>query len=284
MSAPSPTGPELVGLRYAQDVIERILTRSGVDDAEAASQQGAGAIAPALAALTLAREMIEPWEGLIHRRCRITPAPGGAAQPPPPRMRRTIRGGWEFIEVTAEVIVDDAARLSPLAGPSLLQVRHDLARRLSPARAGAPRSAEGAAGEGAATGRRLHLGGEDVAAWAGATGDDNPIHLHPGAARRAGLGTTGADVIAHGLLLAALSLGVAPPAPAAPVGPPAGPAGLAAPVGPAAPAGSAGLDLLFPAALAVGPAGAGLIVDDDGSGWSAVGARRVLRRRSAGPG
>ncbi|WP_366181020.1 MaoC/PaaZ C-terminal domain-containing protein [Actinomyces timonensis] len=265
MTAPSPTGPELVGLRHAQDVIERILTRSGVDDAGEAAHQGAGAIVPALAALTLVREMIEPWEGLIHRRCRVAPAPGSAARPAPPRMRRTVRGGWELIEVTAEAVADDAARHSPIAGAWLLQVRHDLARRLSPAPRGAPRSAAGTAtaGEGgAAAGCRLRLSGEDVAAWAGATGDDNPIHLHPGAARRAGLETGEADVIAHGMLLAALSLGVAPPAPAEP----------------------AGLDLLFPAALAVGPAGAGLIVDDDGSCWSAAGARRVLRRRGAGPG
>ncbi|ARD42273.1 MaoC/PaaZ C-terminal domain-containing protein [Actinomyces gaoshouyii] len=265
MSASSPTSPELVGLRHAQEVIEGILTRSGVDDAEADARQGAGAIAPALVALTLIRGMIVPWEGLIHRRCRITPAPGGAAHPAPPRTRRTIRGGWELIEVTAEVVVDAAARLPPLAGAPLLQVHHGLARRLSPAPRSASRSSTGTAtaGEGGtAVGRRLHLSAEDAIVWAGATGDDNPIHLHPGAARRAGLGTGDADVVAHGLLLAALSLGVAPPAPTEP----------------------AGLDLLFPAALAVGPTGAGLIVDDDGSCWLAAGARRVLRRRSTGLG
>ena len=68
MSAPSPTSPEQVGLRHARQPLQRILTRSGIDDAEASAHRGARAMAPALAALALAREIVDPWDGLIHRR------------------------------------------------------------------------------------------------------------------------------------------------------------------------------------------------------------------------
>lgn len=279
MSAPSPTSPEQVGLRHARQPLQRILTRSGIDDAEASAHRGARAMAPALAALALAREIVDPWDGLIHRRCRIAPAPHSSAHPRPPRLRRTARSGWELIEVTVELSAEVAADGAPSTPPPqawpVLQIRHDLARRPLPAPEGADplstasavgaaptdatRPAHGSHGShNAASGRRLILTGDDLAAWASATGDDNPIHLVLGAARRAGLAAEEDGVVAHGLLLAALSLGLVPADPR-----------------------HEGLDLLFPAALAVGRPGAALIVDERGSCWSAVGKLRVLRRQGA---
>ncbi|BAW93854.1 MaoC-like protein [Actinomyces sp. Chiba101] len=275
MSAPSPTSPEPVGLRRARQALERILTRAGAAAPEAAARSGAEAVAPALEALELVREEVAPWEGLIHRGCRIAPAPGSAAHPAPLRLRRLIRGGWELIGATAEVGAGPAAP-APSSAP-LLQVRHDLARRLVAAvgpgvpdepagtvrASGALRPASAAAGLGPAdavgttAGRRLLLTGEDAAAWAEATGDDNPVHLIPGAARRAGLEAGEGDVVVHGLLLAALSLSIVPARP-----------------------GRGGLSLLFPSALAIGRAGAGLVVDEGGSCSSTADGRTALRRRS----
>ncbi|WP_249376523.1 MaoC/PaaZ C-terminal domain-containing protein [Actinomyces sp. 217892] len=59
-------------------------------------------------------------------------------------------------------------------------------------------------------GPALLLTPADVAAWARATGDRNALHLLPGAAARAGLGAGETEIVAHGTLLAALSLAVAP--------------------------------------------------------------------------
>jgi len=46
----------------------------------------------------------------------------------------------------------------------------------------------------------------DVASWAEAGGDRNPIHLLPGRAAEAGLSAGSGEVVAHGLLLGAISL------------------------------------------------------------------------------
>ena len=50
----------------------------------------------------------------------------------------------------------------------------------------------------------------DIAAWSRVGGDCNRLHLIPGAARTAGLRAGRDDVIAHGLLLAAVSLALIP--------------------------------------------------------------------------
>ena len=50
----------------------------------------------------------------------------------------------------------------------------------------------------------------DVAAWSRAGGDCNRLHLVPGAAQAAGLRAGREGVIAHGLLLAAVSLALVP--------------------------------------------------------------------------
>lgn len=169
------------------------------------------------------------WEGLIHRRIRVR---GG--QVDSLRWSQRDAGEWVLASVRAP------------AGDSWV-VQHDFARRraaipvpteISVSAAGRSACAEVSEAAAAASGRadaasqglgvsqpsvggpathsestaslRFALTVEDVAAWAEATGDDNPIHLHPGAAAQAGLGVSEDEVAAHGLYLAALSLAVVP--------------------------------------------------------------------------
>lgn len=63
-----------------------------------------------------------------------------------------------------------------------------------------------------ATSLRLPLRADDVTAWARASGDRNALHLVPGAAHDAGLAAGREEIVAHGLLLAALSLAAVPAA------------------------------------------------------------------------
>ena len=115
------------------------------------------------------------------------------------------------------------------------------------------------------TGRTVLVRARDIAAWADAGGDSNRVHLVPGAARDAGLRAGPDDVVAHGLLLAAVSLALVPPT------------------------GDA-IDLRMPAPLLVpariGPPGEGPPAGDRAAALLAVsdggdliaGGRRVLRR------
>jgi len=155
--------------------------------------------------------------GLIHRRCRLAPAStdvpelagapgdGRAAEETAVALARVARGGWELIRGT--VRITDAG---PAWATGAL-VTHDLARRTA-----APTTVDSGADpepclDGA--GRLvLILTAADLREWARATGDHNPVHIRPGAARRAGLPAGEGDVVAHGLLLGGLSLALFPAA------------------------------------------------------------------------
>ncbi|EGF57820.1 MaoC-like protein [Actinomyces sp. oral taxon 170 str. F0386] len=92
---------------------------------------------------------------------------------------------------------------------------HDLARRTSvhwAAATGAGKLTDPGDGFDLPSGGRFYrLAYRDIRSWAEATGDRNPIHLLPGGAVEAGLRTGPDDVVAHGLLIAALSLAVVQP-------------------------------------------------------------------------
>ena len=165
------------------------------------------------------RPMETGTAGLIHRRCRTTPvgtqAPDDRTQEPGAGvaeigLRRTARGGWELLQ--GVVVVRDAGP----AWPAGARVTHDLARRTPPTassfRTGPhpPDAGTDSVPRDADTPGPLTLTAADVRAWADATGDHNPIHLQPGAAHRAGLAAGEQELVAHGLLLGALSLALAP--------------------------------------------------------------------------
>ena len=228
-------------------VLTGLLTRSvrwsaAPAEAERAATRAVARLRTALELMSGLREAKTlVWDDLVHRRLRILPVGVGAdevrprleaawalpgtvpsgvdpgpaptaaelaakpakVEPGPdkteaaPRLVRTCRGGWEMTEVTA---LAKGARVTlwlarpegrPRSGPA----GHPRTRQVLPdAAAGAP---------------LLVLGPKDVLAWAQGSGDDNRIHLAAGAARRMGL-TEGDGVVAHGMLLAALSLALAP--------------------------------------------------------------------------
>jgi len=93
-------------------------------------------------------------------------------------------------------------------------VTHEVARRAEahPRVSGGWEITDGGAGINPSSGARsclLTYG--DIVSWSEVTGDRNPIHLLPGGAVEAGLRTGPDDVVAHGLLVAALSLAVVQP-------------------------------------------------------------------------
>lgn len=151
------------------------------------------------------------WNGLLHRRCLMSPsgagdgAPGTSRCPEGMSVQRTVRTGWELIRVTAEV--QSVGRR--------WRVTHELARRGPADQPAATRKlTESEAGFDPPSGDRIYrLAYDDVVAWAEATGDRNAIHLLPGRAAELGLEAGPDDVVAHGLLLGALSLAVARPSP-----------------------------------------------------------------------
>ena len=173
--------------------------------------RGATAILPAVLAMRQLQEWIRghrgsaSWDGLLHRRCRMTPAhlsteaavssadPGGLV------VRQIHRAGWELLRATTRVEV----------GTGGWHVTHEIARRAE-ARPRASRGWEitdGEAGIDPSSGARsFWLTSGDIASWAEVTGDRNPIHLLPGKAAEAGLRAGTNDVVAHGLLVGALSL------------------------------------------------------------------------------
>ncbi|WP_180272238.1 MaoC/PaaZ C-terminal domain-containing protein [Actinomyces ruminis] len=190
--------------------------------------------------------------GYIHRRCRIAPADAEAsdarghdrsADDAGAGLRRAARGGWELIYSTTRV---------PDAGPAWARgalVAHDLARRTTPS----PLGADGPAPSASPTPtRELTLAAVDLRAWARATGDHNLIHLHPGAALRAGMQAGEGDVVAQGLLLGAISLSLVPAVGA--------------------------VNLRFTGAVPL-PADGSITLHVDAAGAVSVGARTVLVRR-----
>ena len=123
-----------------------------------------------------------------------TDAPDGVS------IRQVERAGWELIQATVELTVTGQPWL----------VVHELARRtLPPGRDAAEKRKLTAPETGFDTPSGsvfYRLADTDVAAWAQAGGDRNPIHLLPGRATEAGLSAGSGEVVAHGLLLGAISL------------------------------------------------------------------------------
>ena len=153
------------------------------------------------------------WDGLLHRRCLMSPsgagdgAPGTSRRPEGLSVQRTVRAGWELIRVTAEVqgvgrcwrVTHELARRDPADQPAARKPR-----KLTESRAGFDPPSDGGI---------YRLAYDDVVAWAEASGDRNAIHLLPGSAAELGLEAGPGDVVAHGLVLGALSLAVARPSP-----------------------------------------------------------------------
>lgn len=211
-----------------EQVLEAVLAASAAvpGGASAAARRGSRAILPAVVSL---RELqrtpqLGHWHGLLHRRCRLAPARAGFDEP---RAEADERAGWRLVRARVRVGADDAGS----AWPRGADVVHDLTRRLgeahradahASARPATPRPpAAGSLTRGSAqgrprarstrTGRTVLVRARDIAAWADAGGDSNRVHLVPGAARDAGLRAGPDDVVAHGLLLAAVSLALVPP-------------------------------------------------------------------------
>ena len=150
--------------------------------------------------------------------------------------RSTTRAGWELLRLRSRVEATwlPGAAVLPEAGArggerkgaacrAAYLVTDDLARRLGPISASncadlgvqlcrsrrprVPISASNCAD----LAREVSLTRQDVVRWAQASGDRNALHLVPGAAGRAGLAGGPGDVVAHGLMLAALSTALVPP-------------------------------------------------------------------------
>ena len=220
-------------------VVARILARDArCADPQRCARSGVEAILPAALGLVRARSSVPAGDrnGLVHRRCRIRRRPDGAVPPAP---RRTVRAGWELTAVVVHVgrwevthwlarclertgggrvegvgaggaprarAGGDGARLEPSAGRSCGGVQVGGGE----GRAGKDGLRAPDASATADALARLRIDAADLSAWARAGADPNDIHLRPGAARSAGLAVGGDEAVAHGLLLAALSLAVVP--------------------------------------------------------------------------
>ena len=176
------------------------------------ARRGATAILPAVQAMHQVQGWVRDcrgaaaWEGLVHRRCRMSVRPTGdevalgTDAPDGVSIRQVERAGWELIQATVELTVTGQPWL----------VVHELARRtLPPGRDAAEKRKLTAPETGFDTPSGsvfYRLADTDVAAWAQASGDRNPIHLLPGRATEAGLSAGSGEVVAHGLLLGAISL------------------------------------------------------------------------------
>lgn len=223
------------GLSSCDDAVERLAavlsgvlatSSSEVSDREAHRQarRGATAILPAVHALHRIQSRLRDcrgeaaWEGLVHRRCRMNASPtGGGAAPGPAAadgvsIRQVERAGWELIQATAEVAV---------AG-WCWTVTHELARRTLPPRQNTVDKRKLTAPEARfdtpSDSVFYRLTDTDVDSWAQASEDRNPIHLLPGRAAAAGLSAGSHEVVAHGLLLGAISLALVQPSPSRQVG------------------------------------------------------------------
>ena len=213
MDAPSPCDDAVERLAA---VLTGVLATSSseVSDREAHRQarRGATAILPAVQAMHQVQDWVRDcrgeaaWDGLVHRRCRMNASPTGGGVAPGPAaadgvsIRQVERAGWELIQATVE---------APAEG-QYWRVTHELARRTSPPGPGAVENGKlTAPGTGFDTPSGCvfyRLTDSDVGSWAQASGDRNPIHLLPGRAAAAGLSAGSHEVVAHGLLLGAISL------------------------------------------------------------------------------
>ena len=230
-----PSIVQVNGLSPCDDTVERLAAvlagvlatgSSGLSDREAPRQawRGATAILPAVQAMRQVQDWVRDcrgvaaWEGLVHRRCRMSASStgGGAATGPAVAegvsVRQVERAGWELLQATAEVMVEG----------QYWRVTHELARRTSPSGADAVENgtltAPGAGFDTPSGCVFYRLTDSDVVSWAQASGDRNPIHLLPGRAAEAGLSVGSGEVVAHGLLLGAISLALVQPSPSRQVG------------------------------------------------------------------
>ncbi|MDY3677720.1 MAG: hypothetical protein SO046_00635 [Actinomyces urogenitalis] len=190
--------------RALAQVISSVLGRCGDEalppgEVERAARDAVSYLRPALELLRDLRGSDRlVWDGLVHRRLRLVPPASGPARSTAQlRLVTARRGGWELTEVTAVAVGwQTTIWLARRDGDSPRR------QEVSP-RAGTVPSRMGDARH------RLLVRDEDVWAWASASGDDNRIHLEPGAGR--GIGLTAHDgVMVHGMLLAALSLALVP--------------------------------------------------------------------------
>ena len=230
-----PSIGEVNGISPGEDIVERLAavlsgvlaTGSSVSSSRETHRQalrGATAILPAVQAMQQIQEWVRDcrgdvaWEGLVHRRCRMSASPTGGGVAPGPAaadgvsIRQVERAGWELIQATVE---------APAEG-QYWRVTHELARRTSPSGADAVENgtltAPGAGFDTPSGCVFYRLTDSDVVSWAQASGDRNPIHLLPGRAAEAGLSVGSGEVVAHGLLLGAISLALVQPSPSRQVG------------------------------------------------------------------
>ena len=288
MSAPGPVDPASAGFCRAPDragmtrVVARILARDArASDPLRCARSGVEAILPAVLGLVRARPSLPAGDrdGPVHRRCRIRRRPDGAAPPAP---RSTARAGWELTVVVVHVdrwevthwlahrlertggTGADAGGVGAHGGPRAraggggVRLEPSAGRSCGGARGGENGARNSDAGATAGAAARPRIDAADLSAWASAGADPSTIHLRPGAARAAGLAVGGDEVVAHGLLLAALSLAVVP-------------LGLAR-----------GVDLRFTAPVAVPLAGGSTAVAVTGRG-DLVDRRGTALRRTAVP-
>ena len=245
MSAPGPVELASAGLRRVPDragmtrVVARILARDArFADPQRCARSGVEAILPAVLGLVRARSSIPAGDrdGLVHRRCRIRRRPDGGAPPAP---RCAARAGWELTVVVVHVDrwevthwlarhlertggagvggagADGDPRAQAGGDGSRLEASADRSRSRIRIGGGGVRAGKDGlrapdAGATADAVARPRIDVADLSAWARAGADPNIIHLRPGAARAAGLAVGGDEAVAHGLLLAALSLAVVP--------------------------------------------------------------------------
>lgn len=260
MSSTSPVDDESAGLRRAWTLpdaealaVELGLVLRRLDPAvpPTAREAAARSLAPLVGALALLRAdpRLGPWDGLLHRRAVLAPAPpdDGGGDAGALRVDRTARGGWGLIRAEAVLggwtVRHELARCTAAQPVATAGRGTDGARRVRPQQADA-----GATGAALV---RAAVTPETVLDWAVATGDDNALHIRPGAALAAGLPVGERDVVAHGLLTAAISL-------------------LARPTG------AQGCDLRFTAPVAVAHEGA--LLEADAEGTVSLDGTAVLRR------
>lgn len=213
MNPGSPVGGEPAGEREAEELLIAGLVEALApalraplgERASRAARMGAVAVLPAVLALRdLRGATAGPWNGMIHRRCEWRPAEttaGTGSASTSPVIDRRSRAGWDLLRARCRVVSQGRDWL----------VTHDLAQRagrsLQPVEPAVPAESEGP--DGAAAGSdsdlALRVSASQAAAWARASGDCNEIHLRPGAPRAAGLAAGPGKVVAHGLMLGALS-------------------------------------------------------------------------------
>ena len=211
------------GISPGEDIVERLAavlsgvlaTGSSMSSSRETHRQalrGATAILPAVQAMHQIQEWVRDcrgdvaWEGLVHRRCRMSVRPAGDGvalgtdAPDGVSIRQVERAGWELIQATVELTVTGQH----------WRVIHELARRTRPSQQGAvdhgKLTAPGTGFDTPPDSGFYRLTDADIASWADASGDRNPIHLLPGRAAEAGLSAGSNEVVAHGLLLGAISL------------------------------------------------------------------------------